>query len=42
MKIMIFSEIQQRKWPPVGHLKSDPSQILQTDALSDCLQVSYS
>ena len=30
------------KLPPVGHLGSDPSQILHTDTFDDCLQVSYS
>ena len=42
MKVLIFGQIQQRKWPPVGHLGSDQSQILHTDTFSDCLQVSYS
>ena len=42
MKVLIFGQIQQEKWPPVGHLGSDQSQVLHTDTFSDCLQVSYS
>ena len=42
MKFLILGEIQQTKWPPVGHFGSDPSQILHTDKVDDSLQVSYS
>ena len=37
-----FSAKFSQKWPPVGHLGSDPCQILHTDTFNDCLQVSYS
>ena len=30
MKVLIFSQIHKEKWPPVGHLGSDQSQILHT------------
>ena len=42
MKVLIFDQIQKEKWPPIGHLGSDQSQILHTDTFSDYLQVSYS
>ena len=42
MNVLIFSQIKQTKWQPVGHLGSDPSQILHTDTFDDCLQVSCS
>ena len=42
MKVLIFGQIQQKKWPPVSHFWSDPSQILHTGRFDACLQVSCS
>ena len=37
-----FRPNSAKKWPPVGHLGSDPSEILHTYTFHDCLQVSFS
>ena len=39
MKDLIFGQIQQIKWPLVGHFASDTSQILHTGTFNDSLQV---
>ena len=37
-----FRPNSAKKWPPVGHLGYDPSQILHSNTFNGCPQVSYS
>ena len=41
-KFWFSAKFRKEKWPPFGHLGSDPSQIMHTNTFNDCLQVSYS